>query len=236
MEESPTASFIIFIVTLGLIGVILYYFIGYFIAKKKIEDVLRPPPPPSSVPPAQESKSIVGSESIGRKDSNSSLDIFAKASDTFNDILADPRLSKLYDPSKSDLYVPVDSQLRSGNIPIDKMYTLMMLLNEAVTSIKKNINTLSEATFYQQSAETIMIRYPFYRPIMAFCSFVARNSDITGQTIDDALVRLYDSKNSPYLYEDLQGIKYYVILEFEEAFIFFDRNRKYVETFLGINK
>jgi uncharacterized protein YneF (UPF0154 family) len=223
LEVTDAAGVILLLVALALLGVIVYFIIDFWNTKKKLDKILNKPTESTPSSSTTESTTSLKDKIIS---ANTSMTSKVDA------IMNDPRL---YDPSKSDYYVSLSDQVRDGGVAVDKMYMLMILMRTALTDIKNNIETLSEPGFYQQSIETVLIRYPFYRSIMQLVSYIYNNPEITSKTIDDALVRLYGSKNSSELYVKIKGLNYYIVLELDDAFTYYEINRKYVDSFLGIS-
>lgn len=218
-EVTTASSITVFIITLVVLAVILYFFIDYWIQKKKLDRALDR---------STLSDTTQVSDSVKDQITNTASALKGKAEDIMND----PRL---YDPNKGGDFLSVSTQLKDGGASPEVLYTLMVLLKQAVTDMKENITTLSEPGFYQQSIETVLIRYPFYRSVMQLVSYIYRNTEITATVLDAAIVRAFGSKNSSELYVDIKGVKYYIILELEEAFSYYQINQKYVDKFLGIS-
>lgn len=232
-ENSMLTDIIIFTISLVVLGIVLYMFIDFMLIKNKISDsfgssITSPPPPPpktttSSVPAA--ASTTTTSETVAKTTTGTT---------TTQDKIANNSIVKSeYDAMLSRFPKLNNTSLPNLNVPVDTFYQLMIVMDDAIRNVKTNIYTISRAMFYQQSILTLLANYPFFRSFMVFASFVYNTPGVNQQTIHDALIRLYDSEKSPQLYVDVNGLKYYVILEFNNIFDVYERNASLVDKYLG---
>lgn len=227
-ENSMLTDIIIFTISLVVLGIVVYMFVDFMLTKNKISDALGPsitsPPPP---PPKTTSSS--GTTSIG----SSSASTTTTTTTTQEKIAANNIVKSEYDVMLSRFPELNKTGLPDLNVPVDTFYNLMILMDDAIRNIKANIYTISRAMFYQQSILTLMANYPFFKSFMVFASFVYNTPGINQTTIHDALIALYDSEKSPQLYVDVNGLKYYTVLEFNNIFDVYERNASLVDKNLG---
>lgn len=232
-ENSMLTDIIIFTISLVVLGIVLYMFIDFVLTKNKISDAYGSSV--TSTPPATKIPSPSGSSTstIATMTTTSAGTTTAAATSTQEKIDNNNIVKSEYDAMLARFPNLNKTTLPDLNVPVDTFYTLMMLMDDAIRNIKANIYTISRAMFYQQSIVTLLANFPFFKSFMVFASFIYNTPGINQQTIHDAVITLYDSEKSPQLYVDVNGLKYYVILEFNNIFDVYERNASYVDKYLG---
>jgi hypothetical protein len=217
--SSLITDIVIFSVAVCVLGIVLYLVIDFYITKNKIEDIY---------PPAKSTTQTTTASTSTSSSNNTSTT--AKTTTTTQEKA--PTVKSEYDILLSR-YPSLSKTLPEINVPVDVFYKLMILMQDAINKIKENITVISRPLFYQQQITILLTNFPFFKSFMVFSSYVYRTPGINRQTIHDALIALYDSEKSPLLYVDVNGLKYYMVLEFDNFFDVYERNADYVDKYLG---
>lgn len=231
-ENSMLTDIIIFTISLVVLGIVVYMFVDFMLTKNKISDafgasVTSPPPPPPKT--ASASSGTSASSKSGTTGSSTAT----TTTTTQEKIESNNIVKSEYDAMLARFPQLNKTGLPDLNVPVETFYNLMILMDDAIRNIKANIYTISRAMFYQQSILTLLANYPFFKSFMLFASFVYNTPGINQTTIHGALIALYDSEKSPQLYVDVNGLKYYVVLEFNNIFDVYERNAGHVDKYLG---
>lgn len=98
---------------------------------------------------------------------------------------------------------------------IQELSTLLFI---AIETIRTNFDIIKSDDITQYEPHVLITRYPFYKQIFAFMKYVYDKKCIDSSIIYKVLYSLYgnDLRASPELHVYREGIRYYVIINFNE--------------------
>jgi uncharacterized protein YneF (UPF0154 family) len=116
----------------------------------------------------------------------------------------------------------------------DTKYVLMTLLKAAVNALKNNSSAFTQLDFYAQPIEELLNRNDWYKPVLKLSKFCYLTPTVTNQGIDECLEEMYGSLQSKELFVNVNGIDYYIPLEFDPAMQIYLANKEYLDKLIVV--
>lgn len=150
-----------------------------------------------------------------------------KITDLNDYVLKVPKLGKLYN---IDSYDP------------DIFEKLLM---DALTELRKNVNTITVPYFYSKTIDEILQEFPTFTTVLKFSQYVDSHSDTRSDAVHKVLVKNYGSKyvNSPELTFEVTNkisefktstYKHSILIDLSKAQYIYKKNKTKIDSILNI--
>jgi hypothetical protein len=155
---------------------------------------------------------------------NKKLNFLAPVIDTEYSLITDEKnLRNLLTNAQNTTDYQIDT------ISNDTKYKLTLLIKGALLALKNNANKFSQLTFYTQPIEQLIIKDAWYIPVLQFAKFSVMVPTITNEVIDSIIEELFGSIKSRELFITVNGVEYYLPLEFDHAIEVYIKNKKFLD-------
>lgn len=114
----------------------------------------------------------------------------------------------------------------------DTKSELMVLLKGSITSLRDNATTFTKLNFYNQPIEKLLANNTWYKTVLKLSKFCFVTPTVTHESIDTCIEELYGSLQDKNLFAMVNGIEYYIPLEFEPAMYVYLNNKNYLDKIL----
>jgi hypothetical protein len=146
-----------------------------------------------------------------------------------------PNVASEYVTTQEQKYY-TEIKTKSGDISISKdtKYALMSLMTSAINALKSNYKIFSQINFYTQPIDQLISKNQWYIPVLKFTKFCYITPTINNETLDQSIEYIYGSHNSQDLFVNINGIDYYLPLEFDPAMQLYVKNKDYLDKIITI--
>lgn len=121
------------------------------------------------------------------------------------------------------------SHHKKNKITYETEFKLMILIRQSIILLKYNANIIYKLNFYDKKINEFIENNKWYLEIFKLMQFIDINKSITIEHVNESIEKLYGSQNSLDLFVNIDGVNYYLPIQFKYAMNLYQVNKYYID-------